>query len=95
MYTGEEGYDFYVNMDNIYLLSEIKTQSDENAKLLQERYKYAMVLIGLALLKERNNESEHIEDEKNIYNDIKEISSKLSPIILPMISYLGELQLED
>jgi hypothetical protein len=95
MYTGEEGYDFYVNMDNVYLLSEIKTKSDVNAKLLQERYKYALVLIGLALLKEETNKSEHKEDEKNLLADIVEISAKLSPIILPMISYLGDLEIED
>ena len=50
--TGEGGYDFYVNMDNICLLSEVKARKEVDARLLGERYKYALVLIGLALLKE-------------------------------------------
>jgi len=85
--TGGEGYDFFVNMDNIYLHSEIKAQSDIEAKLLQERYKYALVLIGMALLKE-NTETNN--SEKDIEKEVFETTSKLSPIILPMIDYLGE-----
>ena len=85
--TGGEGYDFFVNMDNIYLLSEIKAQSDIDAKLLQERYKYALVLIGMALLKE--NEKANSSD-KDIEKEVFETTSKLSPVLLPMIDYLGE-----
>ncbi len=95
MYTGEEGYDFYVNMDNICLLSEIKAKSEIDAKLLLERYKYAMVLIGLALLKEYPKDAEQKKDDKDIYKEIMEITAKLSHIVLPMISYLGELEIED
>ena len=74
-------------MDNIYLLSEIKAQSDIDAKLLQERYKYALVLIGMALLKE--NEKANSSD-KDIEKEVFETTSKLSPVLLPMIDYLGE-----
>ncbi len=93
-HTGTEGYDFYVNMDNIYALSEIKAKSDVDAKLLQERYKYALVLIGLALLKENSDSEEHENEDRDIFEEISETTMKLSPIILPMISYLGELEIE-
>jgi hypothetical protein len=92
--TGGQGYDFYVNMDNIYALSEAKVKTDIDAKLLSERYKYALVLIGLALLKEDSQGSEQKENEVDIFKQITEITAKLSPIILPMISYLAELEVE-
>jgi len=43
-------YDFYVNMDNTFLEHEIKARKNSNAVELQERYKYAMVLMAMALL---------------------------------------------
>lgn len=89
--TGDEGYDFYVNMDNIYLLSEIKSKDSIDVKLFQERYKYALVLIGLALL---NNESDSGDSEEvNIFEEVFDITTKLAPIILPMIDFLGELEI--
>jgi hypothetical protein len=90
--AGENEFDFYINMDNIYLLSEIKSNSSIDPKLIQARYKYALVLIGLALLKEENGES---SEETSITNKIATTTRLLSPVILPMISYLGELELEE
>jgi len=92
--TGGEGYDFYINMDNIYLLSEIKARSDVDAKLLQERYKTALVLIGMALLKEESNSEERKDEDRDIFKEVSETTMKLSPIVLPIISYLGELEIE-
>ena len=92
--TREEGYDFYVNMDNICLLSEIKAKSEIDARLLKERYKYALVLIGLALLKEHPIGKEQEEQDGDIFKEVSETTVKLSPILLPMISYLGELEIE-
>ncbi|MCW4019111.1 MAG: hypothetical protein NWF00_10620 [Candidatus Bathyarchaeota archaeon] len=87
---GDAGYDFYVNMDNIYLLSEIKRKSDIAARLIQNRFKYAIFLIGFALLKDKAAEAKE-NSNKNIFKEIFEVTAKLSPIILPMISYLSEL----
>jgi hypothetical protein len=81
-------------MDNIFLLSEIKIKSELDVKLLQGRYKYALILIGLALLKENSNIDETQNENKDIAKDVFQTTMKLSAIILPMISYLGELELE-
>jgi hypothetical protein len=92
--TGDEGYDFYVNMDNICLLSEVKARSDIDAKLLSGRYKYALVLVGLALLKEHVDSKEEKKNDEDVFKEVSEVTERLSPIILPMISYLGELEIE-
>ena len=51
----EEGHDFYVNMDNIHLQTEVKGNPKADPTILKARYKYGLVLIGLALLKEFEN----------------------------------------
>jgi len=93
-----EGYDFYVNIDNIHLQTEIKGRSKLGPKLLETQYTYGMVLIGLALLNEFENingtGAESEDDGKTIYENISETARAISPFLLPMISSLGELEVE-
>ena len=95
--TGEEGYDFYVNMDNSHLLSEIKINTGIEPQMFQEKYKIALVIVGMALLNINESEENDIDDDKteNIEDVVKKVTRQLSPVLLPMISYLGELTMED
>lgn len=96
-YGGEgEGHDFYVNMDNIHLQTEIKGNPKADPTILKARYKYGMVLIGLALLREfeNNKKTDTMENEKDIKKEISEITKAISPFLLPMISSLGEIEVE-
>jgi len=98
--SGEDSYDFYINMDNIHLLTEKKANSQIDGKLLDARYKYGMVLIGLALLNDyresqKRNNTQNDSCEMNIYEVITNFSRTISPILLPMISGLGDLQEEE
>ena len=45
------GYSYYVNMDNIYLQSELKA-SKQNPELMRARWESGMMLIALALLRQ-------------------------------------------
>jgi len=96
--TGEGGYDFFINMDNIHLLTELKTNSIDE-KILIAKYKFGMVLIGIAILKNKSIELEKNNDdnkeETDVYNKIREITKEISPVLLPMINYLGNLKLDD
>lgn len=93
--SGEDGYDFYINMDNIYLVTEKKSNLKVTPSLLDARYKYGMVLLGIALLKDANDSNtnkQNIDNEKrNVYEEIKSLTRVIAPILLPMISGLGEL----
>ncbi|MGD8305321.1 MAG: hypothetical protein PVF17_01585 [Ignavibacteria bacterium] len=91
--SGEHGYDFYINMDNIHLLTEQKANTKTDHKLLSARYKYGMVLIGLAILKEADDNPEN-ENGENKFSKIVELTKAISPILLPMISGLSELKEE-
>ena len=92
--SDEEGYDFHVNMDNIYLLNEIKTQTKAEPKLLEARYKYALVLIGLSILKDHKENNEE-KEEANVFKKIVEFTKAVSPVLLPMITTLGDLNIDE
>jgi len=96
--NGEDGYDFFVNMDNIYLLTEQKGNAKIDPKLLDARYKYGMALIGIAFLhdqKTRNHKNHNDNGEENILTKISCATEVISPILLPMISALGDLEIEE
>ena len=87
-----EAYDFFVNMDNIHLQTEIKpiAKNEGKMKLLKARYKYSMVLLGLSVLGYYDNHKEDTGNEDSAEDVIKKISEMLSPVILPMIDVMGD-----
>jgi hypothetical protein len=92
--AGEEsGYLFYVNMDNIYLKTQIKEKSPIEPNILVKQYEYGMVLIGLSILRLVNEEEENVE-QKALFDNIKKVTRAISPMLLPMINSLGELKIE-
>jgi len=86
--SGDDSYDFFINMDNVYLLTEIKGRVNVEPQILEAQYKYGMVLIGLSLLRAFEEE----DDEESIYDKIEKITKAVSPMLLPMISSLSELE---
>jgi hypothetical protein len=91
--NNEDGYDFFINLDNIHLLTELKLSKQEDMKILEARYQYGMVLIGLALLNDSENNSNEVGDD--IYAQIFKITKRISPILIPMIGSLGSLEIEE
>lgn len=89
----DDVYDFYVNMDNIHLQTEIKpiAKNEGKMRLLKARYKYSMVLLGLGVLGYYDNHVESEESEmESPEEEIKRISEMISPVILPIIDVLGD-----
>ena len=80
-------FDFFINMENIHLQTEIKplAKDEIKMKLFKARYKYAMVLIGLSILGYYSNKGDDDSSEENV----RKFSEMVSPIILPMIDGLG------
>lgn len=104
--TGEGSYDFFVNMDNVYLLSEIKEARESDPRMLEARFKHALVLVGLALLKEQENRERMVADRDRSVEDVEdrsetmetrifEVTRAVAPILLPMINILGDLEIEE
>jgi hypothetical protein len=98
-------YDFFVNMDNVYLKSELKAPS-KDIQITRAQFKTGMVLLGLAVLQEEINKakrnggdegikSEDEEMEGNVEDRVEHFSRSIAPILLPMIESLGSLEEED
>jgi hypothetical protein len=102
-------YDFYINMDNLYLNTEIKP-SRADPKVIRARFTYGMVLLGLALVQQdevekaqaktkkpgadEEEQKEKEETEVNIEKRVAEFTQAVAPVLLPMIESLGELDEE-
>jgi hypothetical protein len=96
-------------MDNVFLKSELKSSKDA-IELVQKRWQYALVLVGLALLhddkqrsKTSNVEAKALEsdsdkgaegDSERIDQRIEVMTSALAPVLLPMIESLGALDID-
>ena len=97
-------YDFYVNMDNLYLKTEMKP-AHRDPEVARDRFTYGLVLLGLALVQdnevkkaktkeadaEEKGEEDEDEGEANIERRVAEFTRAVAPILLPMIESLGDL----
>lgn len=94
----DDSYDFFINMDNQHLNWELKDQLAQNREpeLLQSRFKYAMVLIGMAILKEaaKDHDSYITQHELNPEKLVASLTEMIAPVILPMIHTLGEFEFD-
>lgn len=85
-------FTFYVNVSNRYLMTEMKaTGTDPQA--MRAKFVYGNVLIGLALLHDRQiraHEGNEADDsEVSIAETIEFTTRALAPFLIPMIEYLG------
>jgi hypothetical protein len=79
-------FDTYVNMDNIHLLTELKTAKNEADKeVIKTQYTLGLALISMNMSQLNLNTSEFTDVEKSC----EEVSKALGPIIIPMIRDLG------
>lgn len=89
---GHEQFDYYVNVDNKYLLLAQKCSKRE-PETLRAQFIYSLVLFSMALLiKERSKFARQdglvdVDPESTI----KEITRKLAPFVLPTLEALGSI----
>ena len=98
---------FYINLDNDSLQTEMK-YARQDARLLEAKFKYGNVLLGLAMLHENGGQSKDSEDGSDNRDDeseegdqpttqerIRAVTSAVAPVLLPMIDGLSGLQESD
>lgn len=92
-------YDFFVNVDHQSLRAEQK-RSKTSPKVLEARFTYALVLIGLALLQEERlpdveaapvADDDDTERSSGVEARVEVFANAVAPILLPMIELLPEL----
>lgn len=92
--TADGGGDFFINMDNKYLLTELKGIRDHNkVELTKARFKYSIVLIGMSI-ESYYRKSENQEDSDVAPEDVvKKTTTMIAPILVPLINSMAELEI--
>ncbi|NMC58669.1 MAG: hypothetical protein GYA51_04675 [Candidatus Methanofastidiosa archaeon] len=95
--NGDNSYSYLINIDNKYLTNEIKNNKNGEDKLLKEKFKISLVLLGMGILKDKEIIKKQIEEDGDnselIYQIIEYVSRSFAPIVLPMIKSLSNLQI--
>ena len=100
---GQQVFDFFINMDNVFLKNEQKNSPRRDPEVMSACFLYGMILVGIALVHEdiqkRKSKGESEEEgltESNgngihIEDKVAEFSKAIAPVMLPMIDTLGSL----
>lgn len=88
---------FYINVDNSSLKTEMK-YSKQDPRLLEAKFKYGNVLLGLAMLHDSEQASNgkdkangRGDGEQPIDERIRAVTEAIAPVLLPMIDQLSGL----
>ncbi len=100
---------FYINIDNTSLRTEMK-YSRQDARLLEAKFKYGNVLLGLAILHDadrtgelranceaildRSSAGKNEDRASSAQDTIRNVSSAVAPVLLPIIDQLSGLSEE-
>ena len=83
---------FYINVSNTSLLTEMKYRNVD-ARVMEAKFKYGNVLLGLAMLHEAdtssNGQGTSEEKEVPVSDQIKKVTRAVAPVLLPMIDQLS------
>ena len=87
--NGLGGYDFYVNLDNVYIRAECRL-NPEGADVIETRYVYALILMGMSMLRRVHGEDEDAELSQE--DLIERTTSDVAPVLIPMIEALSNIE---
>ena len=91
----DAGGDYYLNMDNTYLLNELKGVRDQNkSELTKARYTYSMALIAMSVISFFKNNKKDDEDV-DIESQVAQITTMISPVLIPMLDSMATLDISD
>jgi hypothetical protein len=103
-HDGQGGFDFLLNIDNTFLLTELSRAKETDRPLVKYWFKYGLVLAALGMLKHAERKDKQIqadgkddgEDDDNEV-DVQAVSlscSGLAQVIVPIIRSLHSAQVE-
>ena len=90
----ENGGDYFLNLDNDYLLTELKSVRDQSRiELTKARYTYSMALIGMSIISYYRNNADKYEDT-DVPATVKLMSEMISPVLIPMLESMADLEID-
>lgn len=97
----ENRYDYFINMDNVYLQTYLKTKP-KLAPGMKLRFSVGMTLVALAVLHQeqlRRKEARTSEDmpdgNVDVHDRVAQTTCAIAPFLLPMIESVSELDEEN
>ncbi len=82
--SSDDNIDLFVNMDNIYLLSELKRRTTDDATVIKAQFRYGLALYTIShIMISRKNEDE--------YSNIQKGAEALAMILIPILNELNSL----
>lgn len=93
---GTIAYDYYVNMDNVYLQAAMKEQPKQT-KNLRAQFKFGMSMIALAVVQQdlvsrpKTTVEEGDRGPWEVSDQVKLFTSAMAPFLLPMVASLAKL----
>ena len=96
----EERYDYFINMDNVYLQTYMKAKPKE-ANNLKLKFSVSMTLVALSVLHHnqlmiKNDKSiDSPSNGSNVQDRVAETTSAIAPFLLPMIESISILKSEE
>lgn len=98
---GPELFDYFINMDNVYLQTYLKARPKE-AATMKLRFSVASTLVALSLLHQQQQSrklgapAEDFPDGKvDVADRIAQMTSAIAPFLLPMLETVGQLTKEE
>ena len=86
--------EFFYNKDNKYLKAAQKA-SRTDARVLEARFKFGLVLIGLSIIDWTSREQTEDAEEGDIADKVRTITDAIAPVLLPMLEALDGIDTED
>lgn len=93
---GPTEYRFFINIDNRYLLAELRSKKGD-FEVIRAQWQYTLVFLGLGLLRELDKRRD-VKDEQpeKIKEDlIGPITDAIAPMVIPIVRNLGSLDSKD
>lgn len=96
-------YDYYVNMDNVFLQGAQK-ERPKKAAIFKSRFKHGMTLIALAMIQHdmgrtptsaEDQDSEENQGVADVRDVVRDVSTALAPFLLPLVESLSQINEED
>ncbi len=85
------GYDFFVNIDNVYLKDEQK-HSQIDAKILEARFTYPLVFFAMAILRDPESYKSIFpsDEDQDLEKLIRTVSRSISRVLLSVLNSIHE-----
>ncbi|GJM08234.1 MAG: hypothetical protein DHS20C11_05100 [Lysobacteraceae bacterium] len=93
--VGEDGetqysHVFYINLSNNSLQNDMK-YSRQDPRIIEAKFKYGMVLLGLGMLHQASEDAKRGEEDESINDAIDKATRAIAPVLIAIIDQLGGL----